>query len=127
MADNLFKVVQKPEERLRRLEKAGAEVRLDKLTPIRRYYKSGAEMYRMANNYYEDECLDKAYHLYHKYLSLFIEKVSNFAGLFHAERVERKNYQYHYLADSEASRLQHCSGCRQGQSAEKFKDGLEKM
>jgi len=32
-------------------------------------------MLRMANNYYEDDSLQKAYVLYHKYLSLFIEKI----------------------------------------------------
>ena len=40
-----------------------------------RYYKSGAEIFRQANNYYDDESLENAYLLYHKYLSLFIEKV----------------------------------------------------
>ena len=32
-------------------------------------------MLRMANNYYEDDSLERAYVLYHKYLSLFIEKL----------------------------------------------------
>jgi len=67
--------VLKPEERLRKLERVGTEFKLDPQVPIRRYYKSGAEMLRMANNYYEDESLAKAYVLYHKYLSLFIEKI----------------------------------------------------
>ena len=40
-----------------------------------RYYNSGAEILRTANNYFEDDSLEKAYLLYHRYLSLFIEKV----------------------------------------------------
>ena len=40
-----------------------------------RYYYSGAEILRTANNYFEDDSLEKAYLLYHRYLTLFIEKV----------------------------------------------------
>ena len=45
-----------------------------------RYYNSGAETLRTANNYYEDDSLEKAYLLYHRYLSLFIEKVDKHPG-----------------------------------------------
>jgi len=70
-----LQAIPSPEERLKRLEKAGTDLKLDKKIPIRRYYKSGAEIFRQANNYYDDESLENAYLLYHKYLSLFIEKV----------------------------------------------------
>ena len=40
-----------------------------------RYYRSGAEMVKMANTYMEEEYYEKAYILYLKYLTLFIEKV----------------------------------------------------
>ena len=32
-------------------------------------------MFRMADTYYEEENHEKAYILYHKYLTLFVEKV----------------------------------------------------
>ena len=44
-----------------------------------RYYQSGAEMVRMADTYMEEEYYEKAYILYLKYLTLFIEKVSTLA------------------------------------------------
>ena len=40
-----------------------------------RYYQSGAEMVRMADTYMEEENYEKAYILYLKYLTLFIDKV----------------------------------------------------
>ena len=40
-----------------------------------RYYRSGAEMVKMAETYCEEETYEKAYILYLKYLTLFIEKV----------------------------------------------------
>ena len=43
-----------------------------------RYYRSGVEMVKMADTYYEEETYEKAYILYLKYLTLFIEKVSEF-------------------------------------------------
>ena len=40
-----------------------------------RYYRSGAEMVRMADTYLEEENYEKAYILYLKFLTLFIEKI----------------------------------------------------
>ena len=42
-----------------------------------RYFRSGAEMLRMADVYYAESQHENAYVLYMKYLSLFIEKVSS--------------------------------------------------
>ena len=40
-----------------------------------RYYNSGPQMIRMADTYYEEDNMEKAYILYFKYVTLFVEKV----------------------------------------------------
>lgn len=40
-----------------------------------RYYRSGLEMVRMANSYYEEGSLENAYVLYLKFMTLFLEKI----------------------------------------------------
>ena len=64
-----------PGERIKRLEKTAADLKVDYHTPIRRYYRSGAEIFCQANSYYDKDRLEQAYLLYFRYLSLFIEKV----------------------------------------------------
>ena len=64
-----------PGERIKRLEKTAADLKVDYHTPIRRYYRSGAEIFCQANSYYDQDRLEQAYLLYFRYLSLFIEKV----------------------------------------------------
>jgi hypothetical protein len=45
---------------------------------LRRYFRSGTEMLRMADTYYNEGSHEKSYILYHKYVTLFVEKVSTF-------------------------------------------------
>lgn len=42
---------------------------------ILRYYRSGLEMVRMANVYYDEGNLESAYCLYLKFMTLFLEKI----------------------------------------------------
>lgn len=42
---------------------------------IIRYYRSGLEMVRMANVYYDEGNLESAYCLYLKFMTLFLEKI----------------------------------------------------
>lgn len=42
---------------------------------IVRYYRSGLEMVRMANVYYDEGNLESAYCLYLKFMTLFLEKI----------------------------------------------------
>lgn len=42
---------------------------------IFRYYRSGIEMVRMANVYYNEGSLENAYVLYLKFMTLFLEKI----------------------------------------------------
>ncbi len=40
-----------------------------------RYIRSGVEMLRMADTYFDEENHEKAYILYHKFVTLFVQKV----------------------------------------------------
>ncbi|XP_041327101.1 STAM-binding protein isoform X3 [Pyrgilauda ruficollis] len=61
-----------PEERVRRLIRAGSSVQVSEDVPPRRYFRSGVEMLRMATVYCQEGNLEHAFILYHK---LFIEKL----------------------------------------------------
>ena len=69
--------------RLRQLSSIANDFKVDKNVPIRRYYRSGSEMLKMGNVYLAEDNHEKAYILYLKYLTLFLEKV----------RRIRKNYE----------------------------------
>lgn len=75
MASSNLEPVLPPNERFKKLESIANNFAMDKNQPIRRYYRSGAEMIKMADTYLEEENYEKAYILYLKYLTLFIEKV----------------------------------------------------
>ncbi|KAM3659245.1 LOW QUALITY PROTEIN: STAM-binding protein [Ammospiza maritima maritima] len=64
-----------PEERVRRLVRAGSLVQVSPDVPPRRYFRSGVEMLRMATVYCQEGNLEHAFILYHKYITLFIEKL----------------------------------------------------
>ncbi|NWZ99701.1 STABP protein, partial [Nesospiza acunhae] len=64
-----------PEERVRRLVRAGSLVQVSQDVPPRRYFRSGVEMLRMATVYCQEGNLEHAFILYHKYITLFIEKL----------------------------------------------------
>ncbi|XP_046726648.1 STAM binding protein b isoform X1 [Silurus meridionalis] len=64
-----------PEERVRALTKKGSAVEVNEAVPVRRYFRSGMEMIRMAHIYAEEANLEHAFVLYNKYITLFIEKL----------------------------------------------------
>lgn len=64
-----------PVLRMRALSDLGAAVDVDDNIPPRRYYRSGQEMLRMANIYYEENNLENAFILYSKFITLFVEKL----------------------------------------------------
>ncbi|ROI74397.1 STAM-binding protein-like A [Anabarilius grahami] len=64
-----------PEERVRALTKKGSTVDMNEAVPIRRYFRSGMEMIRMAHVYGEEGNTEHAFVLYNKYITLFIEKL----------------------------------------------------
>ncbi|NXH15215.1 STABP protein, partial [Bucco capensis] len=65
----------RPEERVRRLIQVGSSVEVSEDIPPRRYYRSGVEILRMATVYCEEGNLERAFILYNKYITLFIEKL----------------------------------------------------
>ncbi|XP_077974183.1 STAM-binding protein-like [Styela clava] len=64
-----------PKDRLKHLFDQGGNVSVDKNVPIQRYYRSGQEMMRMANIYYEEKQYESAYLLFAKFITLFLEKM----------------------------------------------------
>ncbi|XP_032630079.1 STAM-binding protein isoform X1 [Chelonoidis abingdonii] len=64
-----------PEERVRRLIQMGSSIEVNEDVPPRRYYRSGLEIIRMATIYSEEGNIERAFILYNKYITLFIEKL----------------------------------------------------
>ena len=72
MGDN-----REPTERLRHLALAASELKVDSRIPIRRYFRSGQEMLKMAVIYRTEGNDEAAYILYMKYMTLFVEKLKS--------------------------------------------------
>ena len=68
---------QDPSIRLRLLADAAADFSVDSNIPIRRYFRSGQEMVKMADVYHNEGNLEAAYVLYMKYMTLFVEKIKS--------------------------------------------------
>ncbi|XP_061448617.1 STAM-binding protein isoform X2 [Rhineura floridana] len=64
-----------PEDRIRGLTQMGSCVEVNEDVPPRRYYRSGVEIIRMATIYSEEGNIERAFILYNKYITLFIEKL----------------------------------------------------
>ena len=72
MGDN-----REPAERLRHLGLVASELKVDSRIPIRRYFRSGQEMLKMADIYRREGNDEAAYILYMKYMTLFVEKLKS--------------------------------------------------
>ncbi|XP_074598607.1 STAM-binding protein-like A [Brevipalpus obovatus] len=64
-----------PSNRIRILADQGAGVPLTSDCPIRRYFNSGQQMLRMARVYQEEGDLERAFVIYTRYITIFIEKI----------------------------------------------------
>ncbi|KAK7069038.1 AMSH-like protease [Halocaridina rubra] len=64
-----------PAARIKHLCMQGDAVEVDPNIPLRRYFRSGMEMVRMANVYAEEGSLENAFILYMKFMTLFLEKI----------------------------------------------------
>lgn len=60
---------------MRLLNDVGSAVDVDESIPLKRYFRSGKEMVRMAEVYHKEGNLERAYILYTKYITLFVEKM----------------------------------------------------
>jgi len=65
-----------PTERLKCLAVAASNLKVDSRIPIRRYFRSGQEMMKMAEIYRNEGNTEAAYVLYLKYMTLFVEKLA---------------------------------------------------
>ncbi|XP_050694007.1 STAM-binding protein-like isoform X3 [Eriocheir sinensis] len=64
-----------PANRIKQLCSQGNTIVVDVKIPLRRYFRSGQEMVRMANVYADEGSLENAFILYMKFMTLFIEKI----------------------------------------------------
>ncbi|XP_053978088.1 STAM-binding protein-like A isoform X2 [Hylaeus volcanicus] len=64
-----------PRVRLKALSDRASNVYMDCNTPPQRYYRSGVEMIRMADMYMKDNDFERAYILYVKFITIFVEKI----------------------------------------------------
>lgn len=64
-----------PAARIKLLCSQGESIVVDPNIPLRRYYRSGLEMVRMANVYTEEGSYENAFILYMKFMTLFLEKI----------------------------------------------------
>ncbi|XP_070545219.1 STAM-binding protein-like [Ptychodera flava] len=69
-----------PGARVRALCNVGSSVDIDANIPAKRYFRSGLEIIRMANVYYDEGELESAFILYSKFISLFVEKLPKHPG-----------------------------------------------
>lgn len=58
-----------PEERVRALTKKGSTVEVNDDVPLRRYFRSGMEMLRMARVYIDEGNVENAFVLYNKFIT----------------------------------------------------------
>ncbi|XP_076035817.1 STAM-binding protein-like isoform X2 [Oratosquilla oratoria] len=80
-----------PQMRLSKLTVQGNAVDVDGNIPLRRYFRSGLEMVRMANMYYEEGSLEDAFILYMKFMTLFIEKIRSHPEFRTHSSIEKTN------------------------------------
>ncbi|XP_033322252.1 STAM-binding protein-like A isoform X1 [Megalopta genalis] len=66
-----------PHGRLKAIADCASAVEIDPNTPPQRYYRSGVEMIRYADMSMKDNDLLHAYHLYVKFITIFVEKIRN--------------------------------------------------
>ncbi|KAK4328152.1 hypothetical protein Pmani_001427 [Petrolisthes manimaculis] len=64
-----------PTARIKHLSSQSDTVIVDAKIPLRRYFRSGLEMVRMASVYAEEGSLENAFILYMKFMTLFLEKI----------------------------------------------------
>ena len=67
--ESMFGEIRDPSERVRALCSYACQVDVDVKVPAKRYFRSGLEMVRMANVYYSEGDLEKAFMLYSKFLT----------------------------------------------------------
>jgi len=78
----MFEDVRDPAARVRAVCQYGCAVEVDPLIPPKRYFRSGREMIRMADVYYDEDNLESAFVLYSKFIACVYFIVIN-GGLYY--------------------------------------------
>ena len=65
----MFHDVRDPDARVRCVCEYGCQVQVDSAIPVKRYFRSGKEIIRMANVYLEDKEFESAFILYSKFIA----------------------------------------------------------
>jgi len=81
-----------PRDRLRTLAETAADFSVDSNIPIRRYFRSGNEMIKMAEVYFAENKLEAAYVLYMKYMTLHVEKLRKHRDYAQVLPAEKKKF-----------------------------------
>lgn len=92
-------------DRLRGLAEAAADFKVDSNIPIRRYFRSGNEMIKMAEVYFSENKLEAAYVLYMKYMTLHVEKMvkhRDYAQVLPAEKKQFRTKSKDVMAKAES-------------------------
>lgn len=86
----MFEEIRDPAARVRALCEYGSQLtEVDMNIPVGRYFRSGKEMIRMAEVYQDEGCHEKAFILYSKFVTLFVEKLPKHPGYQTATSSER--------------------------------------
>jgi len=79
-----------PANRLKNLMDKSSAIPIDGNTPIKLYFRSGNQMIKLASVYETEEQFEKAFILYTKYITLFLEKITHHPKFKEADPVEKK-------------------------------------
>ncbi|KAL2716424.1 STAM-binding protein-like A [Vespula squamosa] len=79
ITQSLFKAegILDPETRLKILSEKASRVKINHNIPPHRYYRSGIQMITQADVYVKEGNYEEAYHLYLKFITLFVEKMQH--------------------------------------------------
>lgn len=80
-----------PAERVRQLVQFAGEVQVDNGIAPKKYFRSGTEMEKMANIYYDEGDLERAFILYSKFITLFVEKLPQHPEYSKVSQVDKFN------------------------------------
>lgn len=81
-----------PKERMRRLIELSQNVDVDFNIPVNKYIRSGNEMVKRATSHEEQGELEKAFILYLRFVSLFLEKLIKHPGYSKLELEDKTAY-----------------------------------
>jgi STAM-binding protein len=65
----MFRDIRDPAERVRAVCEYGCQVQVDPSIPVKRFFRSGKELIRMANVYMDDGEYESAFILYSKFVT----------------------------------------------------------